>query len=254
MIIRVERNKNYTVMSNHHLRNRQLSLAAKGLMSYMLSCTDTWKHSERSLATMHGCGRQKIRTALKDLESAGYLVRKQERDEKGRMAQIEYILYEQPPDSSANTSENPEPWSGKPTTEKPTAENPTVRNTKRKKYQNNNNVTARELERVEALTEQYHLEKCYVPVVAGFITEYGLEAVRRAIPYCQSRAKSNLMGYLHTVLEHGAILPEPSSGADHDYIPVPIESELAEDFESLSPRIRMYAEKCLGRQKNCEKS
>lgn len=170
------------------------------------------------------------------------------------MAQIEYILYERPPDSSANTSENPEPWSGKPTTEKPTAENPTVRNTKRKKYQNNNNVTARELEHVEALTEQYHLVKCYVPVVAGFITEYGLEAVRRAILYCQSRATTNMMGYLHTVLEHGAILPEPSSGADHDYISVPIESELTKNFESLSSRIHIYAEKCLGHQKNCEKS
>ena len=75
MIIRVERNKNYTVMNNHHLRNKELSLAAKGLMSYMLSCTDSWRHSERTLAAMHGCGRQKIRTALKDLEDAGYLVR-----------------------------------------------------------------------------------------------------------------------------------------------------------------------------------
>ena len=241
-------------MSNHHLRNRQLSLAAKGLMSYMLSCTDTWKHSERSLATMHGCGRQKIRTALKDLETAGYLVRKQERDEKGRMAQIEYILYEQPPDSSANTSENPEPWSGKPTTEKPTAENPTVRNTKKKKYQNNNNVTAQDAQNAIALTAQYHLAECYVPVVAGFIGEYSLEAVQRAIPYCQSRAKSNLMGYLHTVLEHGAILPEPSSDTGHDYVPVPVETELAEDFGNMSPKIRMYAEKCLGRQKNCETS
>ena len=62
------------------------------------------------------------------------------------------------------------------------------------------------------------------------------------------------MGYLHTVLEHGAILPEPSSDTGHDYVPVPVETELAEDFGNMSPKIRMYAEKCLGRQKNCETS
>ena len=49
---RVERTKNYTVMSNHHLKNRGLTLKSKGLLSMMLSLPDEWNYSTRGLAAI----------------------------------------------------------------------------------------------------------------------------------------------------------------------------------------------------------
>ena len=130
-IFRVERNKGYTVMSNHHLRNKELSLKAKGLLSQMLSLPEDW---DFTLAGLSHINREKIdavREAVKELERAGYIVRSRERDEKGRLRGAEYVIYEKPqkPTSDSPTLENP--TLGIPTLEKPTQENPTQLNTKK---------------------------------------------------------------------------------------------------------------------------
>ena len=123
-VFRVERNRGYTVMSNHHLRNRGLTLKAKGLLSQMLSLPDNWDYALAGLSRINREKIDAIREAVRELEKAGYIVRSRERDEKGRLRGADYIIYEQPqtPVSDLPTLENP--TLENPTQEKPTLENP----------------------------------------------------------------------------------------------------------------------------------
>ena len=117
-VFRIERTKDYTVMSNHHLRNRTLSLKAKGLLSMMLSLPDDWNYTTRGLAKICKEGVDAIGGALRELETAGYIVRHQLRDQHGRICDTEYVIYEQPqPDTASPDMENP--YLDKPDTEKP---------------------------------------------------------------------------------------------------------------------------------------
>ena len=129
-VFRVERNTGYTVMSNHHLRNKELSLKAKGLLSQMLSLPEDWDYTLAGLSFINREKIDAIREAVKELERAGYIVRSRERDEKGRLRGADYVIFEQPqtpPVSDLPTLENPtldNPTLEKPTQEKPTLENP----------------------------------------------------------------------------------------------------------------------------------
>ena len=127
-VFRVERNRGYTVMSNHHLRNRELSLKAKGLLSQMLSLPEDWDYTLSGLSSINREKIDAIRDAVRELERAGYIVRSRERDERGRLRGAEYVIYEQPqPVSDLPTLENPtleKPILEKPMLEKPTLENP----------------------------------------------------------------------------------------------------------------------------------
>ena len=95
-VFRVERNKGYTVMSNHHLRNKELSLKAKGLLSQMLSLPEDWDYTLAGLSFINREKIDAIREAVKELERAGYIVRSRERDEKGRLRDADYVIFEQP--------------------------------------------------------------------------------------------------------------------------------------------------------------
>ena len=124
-VFRVERTHDYTVMSNHHLKNRALSLKAKGLLSLMLSLPDDWDYTLQGLAHISLEKVDAIRKAITELENEGYITRTRERDEQGRLRGTEYIIREQP------ISEKPtleKPTLDKPTQAKPTLENPTQLN------------------------------------------------------------------------------------------------------------------------------
>ena len=95
-VFRVEKNKGYTVMSNHHLRNKELTLKAKGLLSQMLSLPENWDYTLAGLSHINKESIDAIRTAIWELEKAGYIERSQGRDEKGKMTAITYTIYEQP--------------------------------------------------------------------------------------------------------------------------------------------------------------
>ena len=127
-VFRVERNTGYTVMSNHHLRNKELTLKAKGLLSQMLSLPEDWDYTLAGLSYINRESIDAIRTAVWELEKAGYITRRQGRDEKGKMTAIEYTIYEQPqsPGSHSPGLENPTP--GKPILENPIPGNPTSEN------------------------------------------------------------------------------------------------------------------------------
>lgn len=125
-VFRIERTRDYTVMSNHHLRNHELSLKAKGLLSMMLSLPDDWNYTTRGLAKICKEGVDAIGNALRELGTAGYIVRHQLRDRQGRISATEYVIYEQPqprqpdtaePDTASPDTENP--YLDKPDTEKP---------------------------------------------------------------------------------------------------------------------------------------
>ena len=111
-------------MSNRHLRNRSLSLKAKGLLSQMLSLPEDWDYTLQGLARINRESIDAIRQAIRELEQAGYIQRSRERDEKGRLRGADYVIFELPqpvPASFSPTLENP-------TLENPTQENPTLEN------------------------------------------------------------------------------------------------------------------------------
>ena len=125
-VFRIERTRDYTVMSNHHLRDKALSLKSKGLLSMMLSLPEDWNYTTRGLAKICKEGVDAIGGALRELEAAGYIVRHQLRDRQGRISDTEYVIYEQPqpkapdtsqPDTASPDTENPylaDPDTGKP--------------------------------------------------------------------------------------------------------------------------------------------
>ena len=125
-VFRVEKTRDYTVMSNHHLKNKNLSLKAKGLLSQMLSLSDEWDYSLKGLASINKESVDAVRTAVLELEEAGYVVREQTRAAQGTFSQTAYTIYEQP-QLDLPISENP--ITDNPTTDKPISDNPIQLNT-----------------------------------------------------------------------------------------------------------------------------
>ena len=121
-VFRVERTRDYTVMCNHHLKDSNLSLKAKGLLSMMLSLPDEWNYTTRGLAAICKEGVDAIGKTLKELELAGYIIRRQLRGKDGRISDTEYTIFEKPrkpspPDTTLPDTENP--YLDNPDTEAP---------------------------------------------------------------------------------------------------------------------------------------
>ena len=95
-VFRVERNKNFTVMSNHHFKNKDLSLKEKGLLSLMLSLPEDWNYNMQGLASLSRDGIDSVRSAIKELEYYGYVERNMIRNEYGLFTDTEYIIREIP--------------------------------------------------------------------------------------------------------------------------------------------------------------
>ena len=135
-VFRVEKTKDFTIMSNHHLRNAELSLKAKGLLSLMLSLPEDWDYTTKGLAHICKDGVDSITTALKELERHGYLTRQRLRYENGQLGDIEYTIHEKPVDpekqGASPKRENPRqvnPGQAKPEQAEPGQENPAQLNT-----------------------------------------------------------------------------------------------------------------------------
>lgn len=139
-VCRVHKSRDYTVMSNHHLRDKELSCKACGLLSKMLSLPEEWDYTTRGLAAICKDGVDSISSALKELEHRGYLVRTRLRDDKGRITDVEYNIYETPqtpaPDTDHPHTENPD--MDKPDTEAPCTEKPAQLNTNKSNTQKEN--------------------------------------------------------------------------------------------------------------------
>ena len=135
-VFRVEKTKDFTIMSNHHLRNTELSLKAKGLLSLMLSLPEDWDYTTKGLAHICKDGVDSITTALKELERHGYLTRQRLRYDNGQLGDIEYTIHEQPVSTEniglSPKRENPrqvKPEQAKSKQAEPEQENPAQLNT-----------------------------------------------------------------------------------------------------------------------------
>ncbi len=124
-VFRVERTRDYTVMSNCHLRDRRLSLKAKGLLSQMLSLPEDWDYTLTGLAGINRESKDAIRSAVNELERAGYIRRRQTTDAKGKFSGNEYVIYERPAENRDGMEEKgKQPLLGNPSSENPMTENP----------------------------------------------------------------------------------------------------------------------------------
>lgn len=94
-VIRVNKTKDYTVMSNTHLKDKNLSLKAKGLLSIMLSLPDSWTYSIDGLVAICKESEKAVKSTLDELKKNKYLEITKERNDKGRFSYI-YNIYEKP--------------------------------------------------------------------------------------------------------------------------------------------------------------
>lgn len=125
-VFRVEKTRDYTVMANHHLRNKALSLKAKGLLSLMLSLPEDWDYTTKGLACICKDGVDSICSTVKELEQAGYVKRRRLRDAQGRLSEVEYTILEKPvsPGESADSPKRENPVLDNPVLEKPVLDFP----------------------------------------------------------------------------------------------------------------------------------
>ena len=131
-VFRIEKTRDYTVMSNYHLRDMSLSLKAKGLLSLMLSLPENWDYTMKGLARICKDGIDSISGGIRELEAHGYLIRSRVRSANGQLGSIEYTILEQPKAPSP-TQEKPireNPIQVKPMLDVPIQENPAQLNTK----------------------------------------------------------------------------------------------------------------------------
>ncbi|MDE7267266.1 MAG: helix-turn-helix domain-containing protein [Lachnospiraceae bacterium] len=117
-VFRIEKTRDYTVMANFHLRDTELSLKAKGLLSLMLSLPEDWDYTTKGLARICRDGVDSICSTVRELEEHGYIIRERVRNEKGQLTTVEYTILEQPVKG--------EPGTAGPGQEKPKRENPVL--------------------------------------------------------------------------------------------------------------------------------
>ena len=120
-VIRVNKTADYTVMSNTHFKDTEMSLKAKGLLSLMLSLPDNWDYSINGLVTLSKDGKDSVMNTLTELEEFGYLSRSRVTNEKGQFAGFQYDIFEHP--------QQEQPFSEKPNSDKPTQLNTKQLNT-----------------------------------------------------------------------------------------------------------------------------
>lgn len=96
-VIRVNNTKGFTVMSNYHFQDKEISLKAKGLLGLMLSLPSNWDYSVNGLVAIVKENKAAVQTALKELEEHKYLKRTRVQDETGRFDYV-YDIYEKPYD------------------------------------------------------------------------------------------------------------------------------------------------------------
>ena len=126
-VFRIDKTKDYTVMANFHLRDKSLSLKAKGLLSLMLSLPEDWDYTTKGLAYICKDGVDSTCAAVKELENAGYVQRKRNRNSQGRLTNVEYTILEKPistPEVPQAAKRDKSPKRENPVLDNPVLENP----------------------------------------------------------------------------------------------------------------------------------
>ena len=194
-VFRVEKNKNYTTMSNYHLRNQRLSLKAKGLLSLMLSLPEDWDYTSKGLSHICKDGVDSISATLRELETYGYLIRRRIRLSNGRLGQIEYTILEKPQNPSVEPNppkrENPRqvfPVQASPVLENPAQLNKDIQNTDSIKEKREQNACAYDARTYRILIEDHidydNLVEKYGTEKIDSIVDLIQEVVVSDNPYC----------------------------------------------------------------------
>ena len=185
-VFRVEKNKNYTVMSNYHLRDKRLSLKAKGLLSYMLSLPEDWDYSIKGLCKINKENESAIRTALKELETSYNLERHRVRNDKG-LFEYDYIVYENP---------KTEPYIDFPYTDNPHTENQTQINTNKLNINNKDKLDktlsgiTKELIKRKFIDENDLVLYSYDSFFNELLTKYSYKECIIVVSYVLSKLKN----------------------------------------------------------------
>ena len=124
-VFRVDKSRDYTVLSNHIFKDRTLSAKAKGLLAEMLSLPDDWDYTLKGLTFLFSDGIDSVRQGIRELEEHGYVVRQRRRDEKGRLCDMEYVIYETPHKTFSDDGGSTPPACACPAPDVPVLENPT---------------------------------------------------------------------------------------------------------------------------------
>lgn len=242
MIIRAQKNTNYTVINNTVLEDQRLSWRARGIAAYLLSKPDNWRIDHKHLWKAGKEGRDAVLTALKELEEAGYLHRVRRQDEDGKFS-TEVVLYEEPRPSTdfQEPSTDFQDSVQRPSTENQNSEN------QNSVFQDSLQVLKTSTERVaatatadSAVTEVFDVWRRNM---AGVMTEiirdgildllddYSQAEVLQAIKIACERNKRTL-GYVRGILQKGVDVPVPSSAApkQKQYIIDPITGERQEVY------------------------
>ena len=134
-VVRVDKTSNYTVMCNHHLKDKSISLKAKGLLSQVLSLPEGWDYTISGLSHINKESVTAIGSAVDELQSAGYVERTQSRRPNGQMGKTDYIFHELPipvpqplKKRSPRTPITDEPLTDEPLTENPLTDEPSTEN------------------------------------------------------------------------------------------------------------------------------
>lgn len=123
-VFRVDKSRDYTVLSNHIFKDRTLSAKAKGLLAEMLSLPENWDYTLKGLTYLFSDGLDSVRQGIRELEEHGYVVRERKRDEKGRLGEMEYVIYETPHKVVSPQNIEDAPVSISPMSDSPVLENP----------------------------------------------------------------------------------------------------------------------------------
>lgn len=181
-VFRVNKTNDYTIMSNNHFREKEMSLKAKGLLSLMLSLPDDWDYSISGLVAISKDGKDSVMNALNELEEMGYVKKTMLKDSKGKFDGYNYDIYEVPY-SEKPYAENPK--TGKPNTEKPYAENPPQLNTKQ------SNTKELNTKQIKHIYGEYGRIRLTDAEYEKLVKDYGKELIDRQIEKLDEYVESN---------------------------------------------------------------
>lgn len=238
-VFRIHKTDNYTVMSNTHFKEKEMSLKAKGLLSLMLSLPDTWNYSVTGLVKLSKDGKDSVMSALGELENFGYLTRTQVVNDKGQFAGIEYNIFEEP-QAEKPISENR--ISAKQHAEKSNSEKPPQLSTKESNTNSINKLnvsnTKKEKEINDVLVSAVHdeelfeLYKDYIEMRKEMEAPLNAKGLQMLIKRCERLSKNNVR--VQRLLLENSLL----NGWKNVFLPTESELELAsqetqEDLRSL---------------------
>lgn len=189
-VIRTEKNRNFTTMSNYHLRDKRLSLKTKGLMSVILSLPDDWNYSVRGLAVFLDIGESAVKSSLAELEACGYLTRNRLRKDDGTFGDIEYTIEEKPAVDN--------PVVDNPVVDNPRQLNTNIQNTKE---QNTENKNIKPIEKKKLYGEYKNVrltDSQYIDLQEDFPLDYD-DWIDKLDNYLEEHPRKHYANHLQTI-------------------------------------------------------